>query len=201
MNKKWALVIAYIVAVIIFAVYMFTERSERFSGQLCVGKTCLNENDMALIKSQINTTNSGPPGSLIPPFQDGTQIRLVEQSTGKYVTFDGSRYAVNGTKDTSTVFKVYNNPAVYNNTDGGVAMQTAGGPNANNGYARHAGFTLWSHGFAANNFDFAWKFQPAGAADTFVVYNWYGGGYYLDVVGGFLQITQNSSKQWVVEAA
>jgi hypothetical protein len=134
------------------------------------------------------------------------KFRLIETSSGKYVTYanDGT-YKVNGAQGDATIFNVFNNPAVYNNSLGGIALQTYGGPNANKQYARHAGYTLWSNGFGGNNYDFAWQFKPTGAPNQYIIGNWFPGvnppTWFLDNSNGILRITQNSGKTWTVEPA
>jgi len=134
------------------------------------------------------------------PLYNKTQLRLKETSSGNYVYFNGTHFLLNGDQNNASVFTVYSDPSVFNNSSGGVGLQITGGPNANSTFARHAGFILWGNGFAGNNYDFSWQFNKIqNTNNQFIIYNWYGGGWYLDVVNGNLQITQNPNKSWIVE--
>lgn len=155
------------------------------------------------------TTTTGTAGgattpTYITPFFNGFTFMLVDNASGNYVSFNADssgKYLTNSTSVTNaTLFKVYNNAAVYNNGSGGVALQTYGGTGSDGNYLRHAGFTCYSNGFSSNNFDFAWLFQATATQNVYTIYNWYGGNYYLDIVSNYLQITGGSSRQWRVIA-
>jgi hypothetical protein len=106
-----------------------------------------------------------------------------------------------GTAANAIVFSVYNNSAVFYNNLGGVALQTYSGQNSNGYYMRHSSFKCWSQGFVSNNYDFAWLFNSTSTNGIFTIYNWYGGGYYLDIVSNILQITNTNNttpRQWRV---
>ena len=104
-----------------------------------------------------------------------------------------------GTAANAIVFSVYNNSAVFNNSLGGVALQTYSGPNADRLYMRHSSFRCSSREFVSNNYDFAWLFYSTSTNGIFTIYNWYGRDYYLDIVNNNLQITNNTPpRQWQV---
>jgi hypothetical protein len=135
--------------------------------------------------------------NLAAPFTNNLHFNLVDVASGNYVCYNGTNYNM-GTAANAIVFSAYNNSAVYNNSLGGVALQTYSGPNANSLYMRHASYICWSQAFASNNYDFAWLFNSTSTNGIFTIYNWYGGGWYLDIVNNYLQITNNTARQWQV---
>jgi len=123
-------------------------------------------------------------------FITGTRFLIQDTITGNYIGLSGSvtiETAIN-----PITFEVFNDPSVYNNNDGGVALKAVAGLNADNEFLRHRGFTVYSEGFQGGNFDFAWKFIPSGGPNEYTIYNWFGGGYYLDFDGTNTRITTNS---------
>ena len=140
----------------------------------------------------------------ITPFFNGFTFMLVDNASGNYVSYNvdsSGKYLANSTSVTNaTLFKVYNNAAVYNNGSGGVALQTYGGTASNGNYMRHTGFVCYSNTLGDPALDFAWLFQATGTQNVYTIYNWYGGNYYLDIVSNYLQITGGSSRQWRVIA-
>ena len=133
---------------------------------------------------------------------DMQQIRIKDKATGLYVMYDGQHFPVNGTSSQyASVFTIYNKPEVFNNSIGGVGLKLTGGANANNGFARHYFWILTSTPELQTNYDFAWKFINTNSQDpTYTIYNWFGsGGWYLDIVDGYLKITSNPARSWVIE--
>jgi hypothetical protein len=133
---------------------------------------------------------------ILTPLTLDLHFNLVDVASGNYVCYNGNNYNM-GTAADAIVFSAYNNSAVYNNSSGGVALQTYSGKNANSLYMRHASFICWSQTFTSNNYDFAWLFNSTSTNGIFTIYNWYGGGCYLDIVNNYLQIT-NTARQWQV---
>lgn len=128
----------------------------------------------------------------ITPLTDGTLIYLIKDSTNQYVYFNGGNYQFTSNKNQATGFKVRNNPDVFNNSLGGVALQTYDGFNADQGYMRHFGFLCRSDPFGSSNYDYAWRFDQVGL-NTYNIFNWFGEpDFYLDDVSGFLQISFSS---------
>jgi hypothetical protein len=152
----------------------------------------------------VTTTSSSSPAvelTVPVPFFNGFRFMLQDYSSGYYVCADGSSKFLCSSGSTlanATIFQVYNNSAVYNNSSGGVALQTYMGQYSDGGYMRHAGYTCYSNGFGSGNFDFAWLFQTTGTQNVFTIYNWYGGNYYLDIVNNYLQINNSTPRQWKV---
>ena len=158
------------------------------------------------VSATTTTSAAAPPTSptYITPFFNGFMFMLQDNASGNYVCYNpdaSSHYLCTSgsTLANATIFKVYNNSAVYNNSSGGVALQTYGGVYSDGNYMRHAGYICWSQGFASGNYDFAWLFQTTGTQNVYTLYNWYGGGWYLDISGSYLQIT-TSARQWKVIA-
>lgn len=208
---KAFLVLVYILAICALVLY-FRRCAEHFVNDCpCSGSSCNTPGQTQSCNLPPYVDTNPPPvppppppqppvPPLVPPFSSNIKIKLKDPASKKYVTYNGANFPVNADSANATVFTVQNNPSVYGNSGGGVALQTTGGPGANNGFARHAGYILWSHGFAGGNYDFSWKFNKLeNSNDTFVIYNWFGGGTYLDIANGNLQISGNSGKQWIVE--
>lgn len=64
---------------------------------------------------------------------------------------------------------------VFKGSEGRVALFINGDPSK---AIRHAGFVVWAHPFAANNYDFAW-YPLQGPNQTVFFYNDFGGGMFL----------------------
>jgi hypothetical protein len=80
----------------------------------------------------------------------------------------------------------------YSSGNGFIALKD----NNNGGkYVRHTGFTMYTHPFAMNNFDFAWFFQYNSQQDDYIIYNDYGGGHVVgyDQNADVVKIVENNS--------
>jgi hypothetical protein len=104
--------------------------------------------------------------------------RFVYASTGLVITHqDGRPWKVSGTGQGSSIglntgtamsLTIYAGSDVFNSAGGRVGLFDNG--NINNA-VRHAGYVMWTYTFAANNFDFAWKFVSSGSG--YLIYNDY----------------------------
>ena len=65
---------------------------------------------------------------------------------------------------------------------------------------RHGGFVVHKDVFVPQNYDFAWVFQQAGSGQ-YTLFNYYGGGYYLDFDGTNVRITTNNQRKWTLVPA
>ena len=124
-------------------------------------------------------------------FITGTRFLIQDTITGNYIGLSGST-TIETSVTNAITFEAFNDPSVYKNNEGGIALKAVAGTNFNNGFLRHAGFTVYSDGFQGGNFDFAWRFIPSGGPNEYTIYNWFGGGYYLDFNGTNTRITTNS---------
>jgi hypothetical protein len=101
---------------------------------------------------------------------------------------DGRTWKVDSTNvrlntGTTARLSVYNDPSVYNNSQGAIALFN----NNNSTQAvRHAGFTMYYNTFTANNFDWGWKFFASGTG--YIIYNYYGGGWFVGYDSGSDQV-------------
>lgn len=106
---------------------------------------------------------------------------LFSNSNGVTWKFDGANIRL--LRGTEMRVKIIANNALYRSNAMFFLMQ-----NMLNGlYIRHAGFILHSHNFAANNYDYAWRFIDKGGL-TYEIYNDYGGGFYLGYDSGSDQV-------------
>jgi hypothetical protein len=92
---------------------------------------------------------------------------------------DGRTWKVNGTNvrlntGTTALLTIYNDPSVFNNSQGAVALFNN---NDSSQAVRHANFTMFYNSFTANNFDWGWKFFASGTG--FIIYNYYDGGWFV----------------------
>lgn len=135
-----------------------------------------------------------------PPFPTGTRFKIRDTVTGNYIGLNSSTTTIETSSTDAITFEAFNDPTVYNNNDGGIALKAVAGLNYDNEYLRHAGYVVYSNPFGSYNFDFAWKFIPTGDTNSFYIYNWFGGGYYLDFDGTYTRITTNSPPRvWNLE--
>jgi hypothetical protein len=160
----------------------------------------------ALIHSNIhNIINSTKPViSTTAPFENGTEIYIIDNTTNQYVYYTGYGFTFTSEKSIATVFKVFNNPSVYNNNLGGVALQVSSGINANKGFLRHSDYFCFSDPFSAGNYDFSWRFDNVIDSSNFTVFNWFPGfdgisTYYLSNFFGYLYITTDVITEWRIE--
>lgn len=116
-----------------------------------------------------NTTNA-QMSTILPP--TGTTNIRISHPDGRQWKNNGNTIMLNQGGVMS--LDIYNGADVYGNASGRIALFQ----NGNRGLSvRHTGFIMYTHGFAANNFDFAWYFMRSG--DGVMIYNDYGGGYYV----------------------
>ena len=122
---------------------------------------------------------------------------LQDVTTGLYVNFDGNN---NGILDGTGTYLTFQRPSgIYDpNNKGAWALYSASGMSAGNSM-RHAGFVVHMNGFTANNFDFSWVFQDNGAGQ-YTIYNYYGGGHYLDFNGKNVLISKNNQRKWTLHS-
>jgi hypothetical protein len=101
---------------------------------------------------------------------------------------DGRTWKIDSTNvrlntGTTARLSVYNDPSVYNNSQGAIALFN----NNNSTQAvRHAGFTMYYNAFTSNNYDWGWKFFASGTG--YIIYNYYGGGWYVGYDSGSDQV-------------
>ena len=145
------------------------------------------------------------PSNFSTPFENEMKMYLIYDLTNQYVTFNGTTFNLTSDKRYATIFQVLNSPTIDNNNLGGIALQTVGGPNANYGYLRHAGYTCYSDDFPEYNYDFSWRFDNVNNLNSFKIYNYFPGFsgievYYLSAEFGFLSITSTSPPYlWRIE--
>lgn len=139
---------------------------------------------------------------LTAPLQDGTLIYIIEDSTNKYVYYNGLNFQLTSDKSIATGFRVLNQFFVYKNYLGGVGLQTYSGLNSNQNYMRHSGLLCWSDTFVGGNFDFSWRFDKVGF-NKYQIFNWYPENgvqfFYLSIVSGFLKIQESPIITWRIE--
>ena len=127
-------------------------------------------------------------------FTTGTRFLIQDTVTGNYIGLSGGSAAIETTIQNAITFEVFNDPSVYNNNNGGIALKAVTGLNADNEFLRHFLLIVYSHGFRSNDYDFAWKFIASGGQNEYTIYNWYGG-YYLNYDGTNVHIT-TSPRVW-----
>jgi hypothetical protein len=161
---------------------------------------CLN-NDYT--SNVITRRSVSYPSNFSTPFENEMKMYLIYDLTNQYVTFNGTTFNLTSDKRYATIFQVLNSPPIYNNNLGGIALQTVGGPNANYGYMRHAGYTCYSDNFPEYNYDFSWRFDNVNNLNSFKIYNYYSEPeklFYLSAEFGFLSITSTSPPYlWRIE--
>ena len=139
-------------------------------------------------------------------FPAGYRFVLRDVTTNNYVGINASGTSIEGTRANAIVFQVKNDSTVYNNSIGGISLQTVSGPNAFSTFLRHAGLTMFARTtdtFSANNLDFAWRFDPTGNPNEYTIFNWYlspSTTYNVDFNGTNVLIsTTTPPRRWVVE--
>lgn len=152
-------------------------------------KTIPNTPDYATKSVPSTSTPYVPP----PPKPEG--YRLQDTITGRFVNFDNNNNGIldnTGSYFTGELFdNLYNPDKVYAR-----ALKITSGNRAGN-YFRHAGFVTHGDAYVSNNYDFSWVFF-GGVNGIFQLYNYYGGGTYLDYNGTSVLITTNPNRRWRV---
>jgi hypothetical protein len=126
--------------------------------------------------------------------------RILFASTGLVITHQDGRtwkatannpgyanYAIGLNSGASMSLNIYAGSDVYNSAGGRVALLYNGDTN---NAVRHAGYVMWTSTFAANNFDFGWKFVSSGSG--YLIYNDY------PSIGSAWQVTYDPSQDRVL---
>jgi hypothetical protein len=121
----------------------------------------------------------------------GVIFKLKDVSTGLYVNLNGNN---DGILDNNGIqFKLERPNKLYDPNRLGAFGISYGGR-----WLRHAGLVVHLHNFNSGPvYDFAWVFQPTGSGQ-YRIYNYYGGGYYLDFNGRNVLISKNSNRRWTI---
>jgi hypothetical protein len=128
---------------------------------------------------------AAPPGAAPSP---GTKFRLKDVTTQKYLNLDGSNNGI--LDDVGVTFVIASEPNVYDpESRGAVAVQIDGGPR----FLRHGGMIVHQDPFL-NHPDFIWVFIRA-SPDSYTVFNYFGGGTYLDYNGKNVLISSNAERR------
>jgi len=141
--------------------------------------------------SMVQNTDTKISANILPSLN--TSFRLQDVTTGQYMNFDGNN---NGILDGTGIYLTFQKPSgLYDpNNIGAWALASANGTTV-----RHSGMVVHLNGFTQNNYDFAWVFQDAGSGQ-YTIYNYYGGGNYLDFNGQNVLISQNKQRKWVLHS-
>ena len=99
---------------------------------------------------------------LVITHQDGRTWKATANNPGY------ANYAIGLNSGTSMSLDIYAGADVFNSAGGRVALFYNGD---SNNAVRHAGYVMWTSTFAANNFDFGWKFVSSGSG--YLIYNDY----------------------------
>jgi hypothetical protein len=99
---------------------------------------------------------------LVITHQDGRTWKATANNPGY------ANYAIGLNSGTSMSLNIYAGADVFNSAGGRVALLYNGD---SNNAVRHAGYVMWTSTFAANNFDFGWKFVSSGSG--YLIYNDY----------------------------
>ena len=99
---------------------------------------------------------------LVITHQDGRTWKATANNPGY------ANYAIGLNSGTSMSLNIYAGADVFNSAGGRVALLYNGDTN---NAVRHAGYVMWTSTFAANNFDFGWKFVSSGSG--YLIYNDY----------------------------
>jgi hypothetical protein len=126
--------------------------------------------------------------------------RFVFASTGLAITHQDGRtwkatannpgyanYAIGLNSGASMSLNIYAGADVFNSAGGRVALLYNGDTN---NAVRHAGYVMWTSTFAANNYDFGWKFVSSGSG--YLIYNDY------PSIGSAWQVTYDPSQDRVL---
>jgi len=118
---------------------------------------------------------------LIITHQDGRTWKATANNPGY------ANYAIGLNSGASMSLNIYAGSDVYNSAGGRVALLYNGDTN---NAVRHAGYVMWTSTFAANNFDFGWKFVSSGSG--YLIYNDY------PSIGSAWQVTYDPSQDRVL---
>jgi len=99
---------------------------------------------------------------LVITHQDGRTWKATANNPGY------ANYAIGLNSGASMSLNIYAGSDVFNSAGGRVALFYNGD---SNNAVRHAGYVMWTSTFAANNFDFGWKFVSSGSG--YLIYNDY----------------------------
>jgi hypothetical protein len=136
---------------------------------ICLGSTCINEMQLqSLIQKMGMASASSSPSQT-------NVLNFMHPIDGRPWKIDGVTLRLNS--GTPMNLSIYNGSEVYKSGEGRVALRHNNDTNLS---IRHSGYVLWAHPFAANNFDFAWKFFPRdGSGNNYLIYNDFNGGHYI----------------------
>jgi hypothetical protein len=101
-------------------------------------------------------------------------------TNNQFVKYNGITFDLTTDINEAAYFSIYDDPSVFNSELGAVAIYHE----ASGGYLRHFGYTVYANSFDAQNYDYAWVFNPDGT-----IYNYFGGGWYLGISGTFNTIS------------
>ena len=118
---------------------------------------------------------------LVITHQDGRTWKATANNPGY------ANYAIGLNSGTSMSLNIYAGADVFNSAGGRVALLYNGDTN---NAVRHAGYVMWTSTFAANNFDFGWKFVSSGSG--YLIYNDY------PSIGSAWQVTYDSGQDRVL---
>ena len=118
---------------------------------------------------------------LVITHQDGRTWKATANNPGY------ANYAIGLNSGTSMSLNIYAGADVFNSAGGRVALLYNGDTN---NAVRHAGYVMWTSTFAANNFDFGWKFVSSGSG--YLIYNDY------PSIGSAWQVTYDSGADRVL---
>jgi hypothetical protein len=127
------------------------------------------------------------------PFNSGYSFYLQDVATGNYVGYNGTFFVCSPSYP-KVIFTSFNDPTVYGNQNGAVALQSSGG------YMRHSNYLCSPATFQAYDVSFGWLFQQVGTG-IYTIYNYFGvpyESYWLDFNStNTLSISYNQ-RQWRV---
>ena len=118
---------------------------------------------------------------LVITHQDGRTWKATANNPGY------ANYAIGLNSGTSMSLNIYAGADVFNSAGGRVALLYNGDTN---NAVRHAGYVMWTSTFAANNYDFGWKFVSSGSG--YLIYNDY------PSIGSAWQVTYDSGQDRVL---
>ena len=118
---------------------------------------------------------------LVITHQDGRTWKATANNPGY------ANYAIGLNSGTSMSLNIYAGGDVFNSAGGRVALLYNGDTN---NAVRHAGYVMWTSTFAANNYDFGWKFVSSGSG--YLIYNDY------PSIGSAWQVTYDSGQDRVL---
>lgn len=101
-------------------------------------------------------------------------------TNNQFVKYNGTTFELTTDINEAAYFSIYDDPSVFNSELGAVAIYHE----ASGGYLRHFGYTVYANSFDAQNYDYAWVFNPDGT-----IYNYFGGGWYLGISATFNTIS------------